>query len=455
MSASEDAITVTLAGDAIVNRRLRSINDDRFTELVRAVREADVGFVNLEVLLHEFEGYPTGTTTGTYMQAPPWVADELTWAGFNLFSAAVNHSFDYSHGGMEATMRELDARELAYAGLGRNLAAARAPAYHDTEAGRVGLVAACATLPTPAMIAGEQRRDLQGRPGVSPLRTAPRYVVSEEQIDALRSVSEQLGLEAIKREKADSSYAYLYAAEDDSEGFEFLTVGYSDNLTFEAGDDPGIYREPNEEDVRAIVQQVRYADRQADWVVASLHAHEGANGRDNDDSTPAFMEAVARACIDAGADVFVGHGPHRLRGIEMYEGKPIFYSVGNFIGQNQLIARLPTEAYDRYGLDRDAHPVDVFDHRVYDDAGNPSGFLADETWWESVLPVCRFEEGSLEEVRLLPVDLQRELPRPRRGRPVRAAGAVANRILDRLADLSAPYGTEVDIDAGIGRLRLA
>lgn len=39
----------------------------------------------------------------------------------------------------------------------------------------------------------------------------------------------------------------------------------------------------------------------------------------------------ARAVIDAGADAVVGHGPHVLRGVEFYRGKPIFYSLGNFL----------------------------------------------------------------------------------------------------------------------------
>jgi hypothetical protein len=34
--------------------------------------------------------------------------------------------------------------------------------------------------------------------------------------------------------------------------------------------------------------------------------------------------------IDAGADAVVGHGPHVLRGIEFYRGRPIAYSLGNF-----------------------------------------------------------------------------------------------------------------------------
>jgi Bacterial capsule synthesis protein PGA_cap len=43
------------------------------------------------------------------------------------------------------------------------------------------------------------------------------------------------------------------------------------------------------------------------------------------------LRAWARAVIDAGADAVVGHGPHVLRGIEYYHGKPIVYSLGNFL----------------------------------------------------------------------------------------------------------------------------
>jgi hypothetical protein len=39
----------------------------------------------------------------------------------------------------------------------------------------------------------------------------------------------------------------------------------------------------------------------------------------------------ARTVLDAGADAVVGHGPHVLRGVEFYQGKPIFYSLGNFL----------------------------------------------------------------------------------------------------------------------------
>ena len=77
-----------------------------------------------------------------------------------------------------------------------------------------------------------------------------------------------------------------------------------------------------------------------------------------------FLVTFARAMVDAGADLFVGHGPHVLRGIEIYKGKPIMYSLANFIFQNETLLRLPSENYETYDLGADAHVAD-FDDRRY------------------------------------------------------------------------------------------
>jgi poly-gamma-glutamate synthesis protein (capsule biosynthesis protein) len=43
-----------------------------------------------------------------------------------------------------------------------------------------------------------------------------------------------------------------------------------------------------------------------------------------------YQPEVAHAAIDAGADAVVGHHPHILKGVELYRGKPVLYSIGNF-----------------------------------------------------------------------------------------------------------------------------
>lgn len=454
-------LTLAAAGDAIITRRLSTCENERLARLVERIREADVGVVNLEVLLHDYEGYPAAKGGGTYMRAPPWAADELVWAGFDLFAAATNHIGDYSHGGMEATMRELDQRDLAYAGLGRTLATAREPAYLDTPAGRVALVAACSSI-TPGTEAGEQRPDLKGRPGLSPIHVEPRYVVPEDVFDQVCELADQLGLEAITARQ--ERLGFPAPGEDDEEGeFTFLNVDRNaPNLTFERGDEFGIRLDASEDDVDAVRKQIRAADRQADWVVASVHAHQGADGFRNDPSVPAFLESFARECVDAGADAFVGHGPHVLRGIEMYDGTPIFYSLGNFLMQNETVTRLPAELYDDYELGHDALPADLFDARVFEATNEEEnsegtretderiGFLADRSFWESVVPICRFDDGTLDRIELYPLELGYATPRPQRGRPLLAEDDAATRILEDLAELSAPYGTEIVIEGGRG-----
>lgn len=440
--------TLAAAGDAIITRRLSTLDDDRMTELCDHIRDADAGFVNLEVLLHDYEGYPAAKSGGTYMRAPPWAADELSGAGFDV-AAANNHTGDYSHGGMEATMRELKARELPYTGLGWTLADARAPVYVETAGGRAGFVAACTTFP-PGAEAGEQRPDVQGRPGLSPLGLETRYVVPDEEYDRIQELSERLGLEAVKDRR--DRQGFRDPTPDD--GFTLLNAGNEDHLTFVSGEEYRVERRVNEDDAEAIHRQIRAADAQADWVVASVHAHEGTDGDRNDESVPEFLESFARDCVDAGADAVVGHGPHVLRGVELYDGAPIFYSLGDFMMQNETVSRLPGAIYDRYGLDTHTSlPADLFDARVFDEDGKRKGFLSDRAFWETVVPVCAFGVDGLERVDLYPAELGFDESRAGRGWPRKATGETATRILNRLADLSGPYGTEIAVDDGIGVIR--
>ena len=97
-------------------------------------------------------------------------------------------------------------------------------------------------------------------------------------------------------------------------------------------------------DLRAARRLVRRADAKADVVVATMHA--GAEGADRMHVRPGgevyLGEArgdpmrFARAVIDAGADLVVGHGPHVLRGMEWYRGRLIAYSLGNFSGYHNF-----------------------------------------------------------------------------------------------------------------------
>ena len=78
--------------------------------------------------------------------------------------------------------------------------------------------------------------------------------------------------------------------------------------------------------VEAITREVQAARSQVDVLLVSLHAgQEGAAG-----PTPR-QRSFAQAAIDAGADMVIGHHPHVRQPLVMYKGKPICYSLGNFV----------------------------------------------------------------------------------------------------------------------------
>lgn len=434
-------------GDAILTRELLPYEgvSERFDDMLNLLRGADASVANLEVLVHDYESAPAATSGGTYMRAPPAALDDLSGMGVNLFSAATNHTFDYGQGGVERTVEALRERGLAFAGLGENLYAARRPAYLETAAGRVALVSACTSI-TPGSEAGEQTAAMRGRPGLNPLHVDRVHRLTGERIEDLRRVSEASGFAETKRDWLERGLYYDHDWNDQS--YEHL--GDMKFVEVADADDQGIGYELDGSDLAAVSEWVGEARANADWVVAAVHSHQGVDGRQTTKETPAFLVEAAHAFVDAGADAVVCHGPHVLRGVEVFDGAPVFYSLGNFIVQNETVARLPPESYARYGLDDPTKVSDVFEARLYDESGDPMGDLANEAFWETVVPVCAFDREGLQRVELHPCTLQRDCPRPQRGIPVLAEGEEANAILGDLASLSCAFGTDVRIEDGVG-----
>lgn len=80
------------------------------------------------------------------------------------------------------------------------------------------------------------------------------------------------------------------------------------------GKSPGIRFEPLGDDRRAYLESVTVASEQADRTIASLHEHQAPGGVRNTDKTSEYVRSFARDCVDPSADLFVGSGPHVLRG---------------------------------------------------------------------------------------------------------------------------------------------
>ena len=436
-----DDFTFVATGDSILTRRILTYEDANpsFRRMVDLIRSADASFTNLEVLVHDFEGYPAATSGGTYMRAPPYVLDELTGMGFDLFSAATNHSFDYSHGGLEATIDHLDARDIAYAGIGRTLFEAREPAYVETPGGRVGLVSASTSYPAGSQ-AGEQTPALGGRPGLNPIKTSTVYTLDDHLLENLREIADATGIERIKQNWFDRGILYGH----DWTQEEFYHFG--DMKFQEADGGAGVVYDPDGAHVDAFCASITDAARNADWTVASIHTHQGKDGMDTTPETPDFMRQLGERAIDAGADIVVCHGPHVLRGLDVYEGKPIFHSLGNFIVQNETVSRLPHESFVRYDLEEFTRVSDVFEERLYDESGAPKGDLTNTRFWRTVLPTCTFSSDGTVDIQLHPITLHPDAGRPQRGIPCLASGSIATDILEEFEALCSDFGTTIEID---------
>jgi poly-gamma-glutamate synthesis protein (capsule biosynthesis protein) len=425
-------IRMALTGDSLISRRLRPYREPAFLALADLLRGADVSVTNAETLFHHYEGVPLSDSGpfGTYAACDPIVIDDLKWLGFKMVSTANNHAVDYGEVGLLSNLRHLTAHGLPHAGTGRNLTEAAAPAYLDTPAGSVALLALTLTLPPGDHRAGEARGPIRARPGANVLRQTITNTVPQAAFDQLREIGRQLNLGLGFRETA--------------EGLQFL------GQRFVAGDTYQRDAVANDFDLQLNLRWIAEARRMADWVVVSMHCHE--RGATPDDP-PDLARSFAHACIDAGADVVFGHGPHRERGIEIYNGKPILYALGNFVLHNDLIKWQPWDLYTRYGLGPEATTSDLYDHR----SGNGTrGQAVESIGWRTVVATVDFTAHTLSEIRLHPVDLGFDTgKRSQRGRPVLASGTVAEEILCRMQQLCAPYGTEVAIADGCGLIRVA
>ncbi len=417
-------MTLALAGDAIITRQLSVYDEPEFLALRELVQGATAAFVNLEILFHNWEPQiiPATQSGGTYMQADPSIAKELVWMGFDMVSMANNHTGDYGVGGLRSTTRAVDAVGLMHAGTGENLAEARAPGFLETPRGRVALLSAASTFPDQSR-AGPQRKDVRGRPGLAPIRYDRTYQVTGEQMEMLRDFQE-----ATMGRRPSGERLRLFG--------QTVTAGpeYRSVTTLHEGD------------LAEIVASVDAAKRQADFVIFSGHSHEA--GETN--NYPAdFVETLAHAVIDAGADIFLAHGPHVLRGIELYNGGIIFYSLGDLVFQNETVPRQPADNYERYGLSPDAVVPDFYDARQ-----RTGGFPSRPQIWESIVPLVRYDEGGLASVELHPITLGHGLPRPQRGRPLLATGELAEKIIADVVEYSEPYGTRIEFRDGVGVVRV-
>ncbi|MEU5024060.1 CapA family protein [Streptomyces milbemycinicus] len=229
----------------------------------------DVVFGNCEgVFSDTWERAPS---SGSPVVAPTKNAAPFAEAGFHVMSLANNHSVDGGHQALLNTRDTLHDLGIATVGAGANIAEARTPAIVERDGLRIAFLAYSSVFPH-----GYEAR--AGVPGLAPLRAHTRYTPWE--------LNE-----------------------------------------WNPGLLPRVTTENFPEDVEAFTRDVRAAREQADIVAISFHWG---------DFTRPFVltdneRRLARLAVDSGADIVLGHHHHMLRGIEWYEGKPIFYGLGHYV----------------------------------------------------------------------------------------------------------------------------
>jgi poly-gamma-glutamate capsule biosynthesis protein CapA/YwtB (metallophosphatase superfamily) len=200
---------------------------------------------------------------------------------------------------------------------------------------------------------------------------------------------------------------------------------------------------PYPEDAERILHNIRQARQNADLVIVYQHNHVFGNRSFTTIFTEGMAERLApndwlkkwvHAEVDAGADIVVMHGAPLLHGVEFYRGRPIFYDLGNFI----------------YNVP----PTLTYIHE-------PINF-------ESAVVYLEYQGKTLRSISVRPIvmnvigDGQPDVHDPRatnpflftRGLPSPASGAQAGYILERLADLSRPFGTQMDIKGTTAEIKL-
>jgi poly-gamma-glutamate synthesis protein (capsule biosynthesis protein) len=287
---------------------------------------------------------------------------------------------------------------------------------------------------------------VRARPGASTLGYTPVFLLPKEHLEQMRDL----------RDSLPGEWRPEFLMEFDQRVGLVTVLGKHYTVHPDPAAQPpvGVHFEMDAQGWKEILRQVRQAKQTSDFTVAASHSHEPVNVTA---TPPDFLPRLAREAIAEGADLVCGHGPHQLRGIEVVDGRPVFYSLGDFSYMENTRAMVVRDEWERraWRLVPDAPSLDptVMTDAEYLEWSRVFGLFGDDIWFESVVAVVEYgDTGRARRIELHPIELGNGGRDSLRGIPRLAAGDHGQRILDRLARLSAPLGTEIRLDPerGIG-----
>ena len=264
--------TVAMVGDIFLQQPLPKSSE--LADVVEMLRAADFAFGNLETPVSQ-GGEPIEKWIN--MRMNPDLLTDVMDLGFQVLTLANNHMMDFGEIAFVDTLTHFQQRNLTYVGAGLDIDQAW-EAKILSEAGiDVAFLGASSTL-SPGLAAGP------GRAGVAPIHVSEAY-----HVDPAASMEQP-------------------------------------------GSAPYVFTRAWQEDVDRAVAAIESVLPDADLIVVAMHWGVPPLWRPRfQDGLADYQIAVGHALIDAGADVIIGHHPHSLQEIEIYQGKPIFYSLGNFV----------------------------------------------------------------------------------------------------------------------------
>jgi len=269
VSRGDDSVTLLLMGDTNIQHR-----DDPaavYENVAATLNDADIAFANLE---GPFAGSSTDPLVPDiankegWQHSAPEMVQALVAAGID--GVGVANNVTYPHQALQRSMSVLDGAGIDYVGGGNDLQAAHRPLIFERNGTQVGFLQ-YTTLFWPY---GHSATPTS--PGVASIRVSTAYMPPEDVLE-------------------------------------------------KPGAAPVILTTVNPDDQQQMVADIIALRQQADVVVVSYHW-----GVSSQRTLVDYQPELAHAAVDAGADIIMGHGPHVFQPIEVFQGKPIFYSLANF-----------------------------------------------------------------------------------------------------------------------------
>jgi poly-gamma-glutamate capsule biosynthesis protein CapA/YwtB (metallophosphatase superfamily) len=355
-----DCFVLSAAGDIVIRNRLfgeGAVRSRGYDALMAHMKKADLVWGSCEVQFSQ-RGFRTDSTIAYLVD--PEVGRDLGRAGYEIMTVATNHTWDFGPDAFLDTLMHLREGGVEPVGGGQKPADAWAPSIRTINDIRVGILAVSCLVPPYYAV-------LDDRPGIAAVRIRQ------------------------------------YAALD--------PIG----MMIEPGGPIPVESIAEEQDIATLEGAISALRPRVDVLIVSIHWGYGRG-------TPlaTYQRPLARRVVAAGADFILGNHGHSPTAVEMIDGKPVIYSLGNHVAQQDRVNATPRQ-------------LEIFAHI--------------DPW--SVIADIEIGRKGVRSIVLRPTACQTD------GLPVLVEpGPVADVILKRITELSDAAGTKVTMADGIAMVHI-